>query len=176
MTSLRPAEVKFLLKLLGCGDYQGKILELTLGSKTSTAEYGRICKSLQSQGLIEYDSEITRFTIAPPGRTLLLLDTTSLPVTPDELKLLKACKGSMTPESVGSKIPENTRQQMIKGLADRRLLKITKSAIKEVWLTTKGKQFLCYEYEPSGNYALGTADLVAHYVRFLRKHLSQSAL
>lgn len=172
MTSLSPAEVKFLLKLLGCKDYEGKISELQTGAKASAAEYKRVCESLKSKELIGYSSAIARFTIARPGKTLLALDTTSLPVTPDELKVLKACKGSMTPESLGSKIPESAKQQLIESLADRKLLKITKSAIEAVWLSTKGKQFLCHEYEPSGSYSLGTADMVAHYIRFLRDHLA----
>lgn len=175
MTSLRAAEVKFLLKLLGCDDYQGKITGLSPSSKTSASERNRICESLESKGLVEYDSEIARFVIAPPGRTLLSLDTTSLPVTPDELKVLKACKGSMTPGQLGSKIPAGAKQQLIGTLADRRMLKITKSIIKEVWLTAQGMQFLRREYEPSGSYSVGTADMMANYVRFLRKGLSQTA-
>ncbi|WP_050765789.1 hypothetical protein [Synechococcus sp. PCC 7335] len=175
MTSLGAAEVKFLLKLLGCDNYQVSVSELSPSSKTSLAEYSRICESLKSKGLVNYSSEIARFTIAPPGRTLLALDTTSLPVTPDELKVLRACKGSMTPESLGSRVPDNAKQQLIRNLAERRMLKITKSVIKEVWLTTEGKQFLCHDYEPSGNYVIGTADIMAHYVRFLRENLGREA-
>lgn len=173
MTSLKAAELKFLLKLLGRDGYKGKISKLSPSSKTSAADRNRICEALSAKGLVDYMSEVARFSIAPPGTTLLGLDPTNLPVTSDELAALKACKGSMTPGKLGSKIPASSRQQIISSLADRGLLKVTKSDIKEAWLTAQGKQFLRDEYEPTGNYAPGTANMMANYVRFLRATLGQ---
>ena len=132
-------------------------------------------KSLGSQGLVEYISEVAKFAIAPPGKTLLSLDTTSLPVTPDELKLLKACKGTMTPGKLGKKVPVGDRQNLIKSLADRGMLKISKTAMKEVWLSAQGKQFLLEEYEPKGNSAVATATMLGHYISFLRDNLGGSS-
>ena len=164
--SLKAIELKFLLRLLGCEDYRGRITALNPSSKTSTAERDRVCKTLSSKGLVEYDSEVAYFKIAPPGRTLLMLDTTSLPVTPDELKVLKACKDRMTPGKLP--VPANARQQLISSLAERRMLTITKYTIKEVRLSAKGKQFLRDEYNPTGDSPVATGTMLGHYVRFLR--------
>ena len=170
-TSLKTSELKFLLKLLGCEDYRGRLVDVSPSSKTSAAERDRICQSLESKGLVGYSSDIAKFSIAPPGRTLLSLDTTSLPVTPDELKLMKACKGTMTPSQLGRGIPVGDRQTLISNLAERRMLKIIKIAVKEVWLSPRGKQFLLDEYEPIGNSPVATATMLGHYVRFLRQNL-----
>ncbi|MGB3297749.1 MAG: hypothetical protein WBA76_05725 [Phormidesmis sp.] len=173
MTSLKTIELKFLLKLLGCRDYRGKVVDLSPSSKTSAAERDRICQSLGAEGLVEYSSEIAKFSIAPPGKTLLSLDTTSLPVTPDEMKVLQACKGTMTPGKLGKQIPANERQNLIASLADRGMLKIVKNTMKEVWLSAQGKQFLINEYEPKGNSLAATATMLGNYVNFLRENLGQ---
>ncbi|MEL6552404.1 MAG: hypothetical protein AAFQ63_02910 [Cyanobacteria bacterium J06621_11] len=140
--SLTVLEQKFLLKLFHCEDQKAHISALSPNPKTPVAKRDRTCQSLSEKGLVEFDSEIHRFTLAPPGRVLLTMHTTSLPVTPDELKLLRTCKGSMTPEKLGSSVPHSTRQQMIRTLADRKLLKIIKTAITTVSLTADGKQFV----------------------------------
>ena len=177
MVSLKTVELKFLLKLLGCEGYRGKTTDLTPNSKTSTLERDRICEALSAQGIVDYDSQIGKFSLAPPGKTLLTLDTTSLPVTPDELKVLKVCqkeKGSATPGKL-SGIPADSRQALIRSLTERGMLKITKEIIKEAWLTAQGKQFLLHEFEPSGSYAsAASATMLGNYVRFLRENLGQS--
>lgn len=177
MEGLKTIELKFVLKLLGCDDYRGKITALTPNGGTKASDRDRICEKLGARGLVEYDSQIARFSLAPPGRTLLSLDTTSLPVTPDELKVLKACqraKGATTPGTV-SGVSAGDRQNLIRSLTERGMLKITKEAIKEVWLTAQGKQFLLHEYEPSGSYfAAASATMIGNYVKFLRENLDQS--
>ncbi len=174
MSSLKTIELKFLLKLLGCEGYRGKITELSPNSKTKAAERNRICEALGADEWVEYDNEISKFTIAPPGKTLLGLDTTSLPVTPDELTILKACKGSMTPSKLGKKVPVGDRQNIIRNLADRGMLKISETTIKEVRLSAKGKQRLLNEYDPSGSRPDITSTMLGNYVRFLRDNLGQS--
>ena len=172
--SLKVIELKFLLKLLGCEGYRGKIAELSPNSKTKAAERDRICQDLGSDGWVEYDSEISRFAIAPAGKTLLGLDTTSLPVTPDELNVLKACKRSMTPSELGRKVPASDRQNLIRNLTERGMLKISGTAIKEVRLSATGKQRLLNEYDPSGSRPGITTTMLGNYVRFLRENLGQS--
>jgi hypothetical protein len=170
MASLETIELKFLLKLLGCEGYRGKIVDLSPSSGTKPVERDRTCKSLGTKGLIEYESEISGFAITSAGRTLLNLDTTSLPVTPDELLALKACKGATTPGKL-ARVPKESRQQIILNLAERGMLKISKTTIKDVWLTAQGKQFLRNEYEPRGHSLVATGNMLANYVRFLRAHL-----
>ncbi len=182
MEGLKTIELKFILKLLGCDGYRGKMKALSPNSGTKATDRDRICEALGVRDLVEYDSQIERFSLQTPGKTLLSLDTTSLPVTPDELKVLKACqkkkseksKGYTTPGDV-SGVPASARQDLIRSLTERGMLKITKEAIKEVWLTAQGKQFLLHEYEPTGSYAsAASATMLGNYVRFLRENLDQS--
>jgi len=176
MESLKVIELKFLLKLLGCEGYRGKMTDLNPNSKTKASERDRICVGLGTKDIVEYDSQVARFSLAPPGRTLLGLDTTSLPVTPDELKVLQACqkaKGSTTPGTIAG-VSADSRQALIRNLTGRGMLKINKEDIKEAWLTDKGKQFLLYEYEPVGSYAsTASATMLGNYIRFLRENLGQ---
>jgi len=136
---LETIERKFLLKLFEADGYRAHLSDVKPNSRTSLAKCDRLCQSLAEKGLVEYDTEIFRFTLSAPGRMLLTLTTTSLPVTPDELKLLRACKGSMTAEKLGSCVPKEGRSQLISNLVKRKLLKVTKKAIQEVRLTEKGK-------------------------------------
>lgn len=174
MAISKTAELKFLLKLLGCENYRGKIVELKPNSSTSAADRDRICESFAGQGIVEYESQIYRISLSPPGKTLLKLDTTSLPVTPDELKILRGCQGSKGTTLVSSisSVPKDSRQDLIRNLAERGMLKIAKEAIKDVWLTVQGKQYLLYEYEPVGNSPAATGKLLSNYLRFLRENMS----
>ena len=146
-TKLRTIELKFLQKLLEQGG-RSDIANIRPNEKTPAAQRDRICKKLASLELVAYDSEVAKFTISAAGRVLLTLDTTSLPVTPDELNLLRACKGSMAPGQLSSKIPMGDRQRLIRGLADRKMIKIRSVAIKQVWMTTKGKDMLSEQLKP----------------------------
>jgi hypothetical protein len=165
--SLKAIELKFLLKLLGAEGYRSKIVDLSPSSGTKSRDRDRICESLGVKGLVEYESEIAKFVITSAGKTLLNLDTTSLPVTPDELLILKACQGATTPGKL-NKIPKESRQQLIHTLAERGMLKISKVTIQDVWLTAQGKRFLRDEYEPSGHSLVATGQMLGNYVRFLR--------
>lgn len=145
MEHLETIERKFLLKLSNEAGQCTHISHLKPNRKTPVTKCDRICRSLAEKGLVTYDSEIFRFTLSPAGRVLLTLQTTSLPVTPDELKLLRTCKGSMTPEKLGSSVPVNARQSLIAALAERKLLNIIKTEITTVSLTPTGKQLLSDE-------------------------------
>ena len=137
-SELKTIELKFLRKLLEQGG-RSEIVHLSPNEKTPVVKRDRICKKLAAQGLVDYSGDVAKFTISPAGRMLLTLDTTSLPVTPDELTLLRACRGSMAPGQLSSKIPMGDRQRLIRGLAERKMLKIRSVAIKEVWLTAQGR-------------------------------------
>ena len=173
MVKIETLELKFLLRLLGAEEYRSKISGITLNKATKAIKRDQTCEALGAKGLVEHDSEIAKFAIASPGTTLLKLDTTSLPVTPDELQILKACKGPMTPGSLGKKIPTSDRQRLLTNLAERGLIKVSKNTIKEVWLSAQGKQFLLHEYEPQGNSAIATATMLGDYVQFMRKNLGR---
>jgi hypothetical protein len=167
-------ELKFLLKLLSFPDYRAPLSKIKPNSKTSATEGERICRKLHTPELVACSYEITKFKIAPPGKALLKLDPAKLPVTLQELKILKACeKQTISPGKTG--IPEAERQTAIQSLADRGLIQVDKKdkKIKEVWLTERGKEELREKYDPSGGGNITiTKNMLADYLRFLRKSLS----
>jgi hypothetical protein len=167
-------ELKFLLKLLGFPDYRAPLSKIKPNSQTSATEGERICRKLHTRELVACSYEITKFKIASPGKALLKLDPAKVPVTPQQLKILKACeKKTITPGKTG--IPEAERQTAIQSLADRGLIQVDKKdkKIKEVWLTERGKEELREKYDPSGGGNITiTKNMLADYVRFLRKSLS----
>jgi DNA-binding MarR family transcriptional regulator len=167
-------ELKFLLKLLGSADCRAPLSKIKPNSKTSATEGERICRKLHTRELVGCSYEITKFKIASPGKALLKLDPAKLPVTPQELKILKACeKQTISPGKTG--IPEAERQTAIQSLADRGLIQVDKKdkKIKEVWLTEHGKEELREKYDPSGGGNITiTKNMLADYLRFLRKSLS----
>ncbi len=167
-------ELKFLLKLLAFANYQAPLSKITPNSKTSAVERERICRKLRDRELVDYSCEITKFRIASSGKALLKSDTDELSVTPQELKILKACeKNTITPRKTG--IPEAEQQAIIQSLEDRGLIQISKKdkKIKEVWLTERGEDCLREEYDPrgAGNLTL-TKNMLADYLRFLRNSVS----
>ncbi|MBE9062441.1 hypothetical protein [cf. Phormidesmis sp. LEGE 11477] len=172
MTSLEAIELKFLLKLLGCENYRSKISEIKPNAKTKASDRDKVCRNLGAKGLVDYDSEVAKFKLTSHGKTLLSLDTTSLPATPDELAVMRACKGVMTPGQL-RKTPAGARQQIIQDLAGRKVLSISEMTIKEVSLSAQGRQFLLEEYEPRGNSLVATATMLGSYIKFLRNNSGQ---
>jgi predicted transcriptional regulator len=169
--ALSPTDVKFLLRLLEHPpQYRCRISQIKPNAKTSASERDKACKNLCSQGLVDYEEEIVSYGITAAGQSLLNLDTSILPVTPDELILLKVAATKRATPGTASKVPANSRQRLLRQLVDRGMVKIHKTQIKEVWLTAQGKTFLCQEFTPKGTATL-TAAMVGTYVTFLRQSL-----
>ena len=167
---LTSIELKFLLQLLGRPHYRASIRKIRPNPKTSAAKRDRICLQLCSKGLVNYTDEAQQFAITPAGFTLLNLDTTSLPVTPAELWTLRSCaKRSITPQEINRKVPVNERQQMIRNLERRGLVKVTKTQIKDVWLTLPGQHYLRHDCCPKGASPVLSFNLLCDYLHFLRE-------
>jgi hypothetical protein len=167
-------ELKFLLKLLGFPGYRTPLAKITPNSKTSAAERERICRKLCDRELVDYSCEIMRFRIARIGKDILSSKIDNLPVTPQELKILKACeKETLTPGKTG--IPQTERQKFIQSLVDRGFIQVEKKdkKIKEVWLTQQGKEYLRGEYEPKGSGTITLSkNILGDYLNFLRQSSS----
>ena len=172
MASLKAIELKFLLKLLSFDDYRSKIGDVKPNSKTLVAESRRICDALVSKGYVECSREILEFVIGASGKTLLSKGAENLPIqpSPQEMKVLEAAQQKIRPSKLKS-IPSSDRQDIIKNMAERGLLEIKKTAIKEVWLNTQGQQFLKEECEPTGSWSI-TATMLGSYLNFLRTSTS----
>jgi hypothetical protein len=169
---LATIELKFLFQLLGCTNYRSPLKAIKPNPKTVDRERDGICRKLGQKGLVDFQEEIKQFAITSPGKTLLKLDTTSLPVTPDELLILKACvEQPISPQDLPQKLPEPNREPLIQALAQRGLLKLRKSEIQEVWLTAQGIVYLRDECVPRGSSGMVSFDRLGNYVEFLRTTL-----
>ena len=171
---MKTDELKFLLKLLGCPDYRAAISEIKPNSKTPAPKRDRICRDLgDDREWVACTEEVTKIKIVPPGKALLKLDSASLPITSQELKILQACEKGTIPSSQTRVTPAKTRQEIIEKLIERGLIEAAETKLKEVWLTERGKEYLAKEYDPrgAGNISL-TKNMLADYLQFLRTHLS----
>lgn len=162
-------ELKFVLKLLGEADYRAPLSKIQLNKQTKASEREKICRTLCDRSLVECSHEVTKLKIAPPGKALLKLDLAKLPVTDQELKVLRASeKEKITPGKTN--VPAAQRQVIIQSLADRGLIEL-ETKIKEVWLSDRGREYLRDEYNPKGSASI-SLDMLSNYLGFLRKSLS----
>lgn len=169
-------ELKFLLKLLGHADYRAPISKLQPNGKTTVSERDRICRRLTDREIVSHTREVKRFKIDPTGRSLLDQVTEELPLPEQQLLILKACKEkSITPGEI-KKLPSAERQNAIQELEEKGFVQIEKAQIKEVWLTSRGHDFLRNEFNPSGSSTITlTLDQLQGYLNFLRKTTGTSS-
>ncbi|NJN20627.1 MAG: hypothetical protein HC812_04785 [Leptolyngbya sp. RL_3_1] len=140
-TALSASELKLLQHLQGCPQGRADIAQLNLALKALPLT--RLCQSLRAQGWAETETTIQRFRASRTGRTLMALDTTALPLTPDQYWVLRSCRDhSITPAQIHRRVPANLRPDLIQSLADQGLVKITKSQLIAVWLTPAGQRLL----------------------------------
>lgn len=166
-------ELNFVLKLLGCPNYRAAIADVKPSMRTKSGDRDSICRRLCDRGLLDCEEEIVLLKIAPPGKALLKLNTTNLPISKAELKVLHACAElSIAPSDTGLK-PEE-RQNAMRGLVERGLAVAEKTRIADVWITEDGLAYLRDEYAPSGAALAVSLDLLTNYLRFLRKSFSHS--
>ncbi len=164
-------ELKFLLKLVGRENYQGKINELKPNSKTKISETEKICRTLCDRELVACSETITEIKIHSAGKALLQVDADNLPVTADELKILKACATKEITPGKTKVTPAEKREELITSLVERGLITATATKIEQVRLTERGKKTLLEEYNAKGTGLVLSLDLLDNYVRFLRKNL-----
>lgn len=173
-------ELKFLLKLIAKENYQGKIQELKPNSKTKISETESICRTLRDRELVTCSETIAKIKIQSAGKALLKVDVNNLPITADELKILKACATKVITPGKTKVTPPKKRQELIASLAQRGLIVSAATKIEQVRLTERGKKTLLEEYNAKGTNSVLSLDLLDNYVRFLRKNLrsglSQSSI
>ncbi|MGC8453190.1 MAG: transcription factor RcaD [Cylindrospermopsis raciborskii] len=166
-------ELKFMLKLLGYPSYRGN------WSLFRDKEKTKVCQELERREYVDYSREIVSAQILPAGKALLQIQTSQLPITAEELKVLekiaKAGKKIVTSEIKITKLKSDQKEVILKTLGERGLIK-TELKIKknqaEVWLTDRGLEFLRSEYIPNKTYNPAISlELLGNYIRFLRKNV-----
>jgi hypothetical protein len=167
------AELKFLLTLLSCSNYSSPLG--ATGFKSFTGK-PQLCKELGDRGWIEYSKEITWVKLLPAGKSLLDLDTTSLPIEAEALRMLKhlvakpAGKVKLQQITLG-KLTNAQKQAILSPLADRGFVELEWQMQRlkgSVRLTAQGLDYLREDYHPKGT-AVVSLTLLGHYVAFLRK-------
>lgn len=160
-------ELKFVLKLLGCENYRGKIEHLKPNDKTRAPQRDKICRNLTEREIVAHSRKVVRFKIQPTGERLLHEEITELPITDEQLTVLKACqKKSITPGKL--KLPAAERQTVIQDLEAKGFIKSEKVEIKEVWLTERGREYLRDEVNVSGTGTI-SLNLLQNYLNFSRR-------
>ncbi|MBW4460777.1 MAG: hypothetical protein KME47_11165 [Nodosilinea sp. WJT8-NPBG4] len=174
---LKSPELKFLLRLLKYPpDYRSPLSQIKLGeSKNPTSERNGACTSLCSKGFVEYIEEIQRYQTTAAGKTLLKSDASTLPVSasPNELALLKVAKTKAVTPGTANKVPAGDRQQLLNQLKERGLITVSKSQIKDVWLTSQGIHYLLNDCAPTSSSAKLSFSMLGDYLTFLRQFLGQ---
>ncbi|MEM6837054.1 MAG: hypothetical protein AAF609_09375 [Cyanobacteria bacterium P01_C01_bin.120] len=167
---LTSTELKGLLLLLKYPKYRATAAVLQPQLKLSARQGDRLWQRLQQWELVDFEVIVTRFGLSAVGRTLLQLDQSVLPVTPDEKYVLQSCcDRSAGPQQISAKVPPDCRQPLLAGLAQQGLIRVTQQKLENIWLTTRGKAFLRYEYEPQGDTPVISLTLLNGYLRFMRQ-------
>ncbi|MEM6713657.1 MAG: hypothetical protein AAF622_01145 [Cyanobacteria bacterium P01_C01_bin.147] len=168
---LSSPELQCLLWLLRYPSYHAPIGAEPPLSQLSAARRDRLWRQLQEKQLVDFEVVVTRFGIAAAGRTLLQLDTSVLPVTPDEKYVLQSCHDhSIHPDQICHKVPSAQRPGLIVDLAQKGLIRITQQHLGEIWLTAAGAAFLRDECAPQGETVAISWSLLSAYLAFMRQH------
>ena len=166
---LPPTELQCLLWLLRHPNYRAPAAAEPPLPQLSTTRRDRLWQQLKDKGLVDFEIIVTRFGIAAAGRTLLHLDTSVLPVTPDEKYVLQSCRDrSIHPDQICYKVPTDQRQALVADLAQQGLIRITQQRLGAIWLTSAGKAFLRDECAPQGEAPAISWTQLSAYLTFMR--------
>jgi hypothetical protein len=129
---LEPAVIE---RLAALGGHCHSVDELFSKFNCKVSQKRQICHRLQEIGLVALQEEIVRFGLSVTGKTLLKLDTSVWPVTPDQLLVLRSCaRGRIGPHQIHPRVPVNQRQGLLRQLAHQGLIVVYQTAIVEIEL------------------------------------------
>ena len=138
-----PLELAILSQLRAAGGACAALTALPVGGKWSMRRRIQACQTLQAQGWVGYDIEIAQFGLTLTGKTLLGLDLSVWPVTPDERLILRSCLGGrIGPGQIHRRVPVGDRQQLMNRLVAQGLLVSYGTAIVNLYLTPLGQDVL----------------------------------
>lgn len=170
LMDITTTELKFLLRLLAYDDYRVTLVQLKAAAGTQGWLRDRPWLRLHQLGLVDYSQEILQFGLTVAGRTLLKLDTSTLPVTPDERWILQSCQtGRITPAKIHHRVPASSHQRLLQSLAQRGLIQVYRTQMQAVWLTPEGQQYLYQDYSPEGSHPVLSLSMLGQYLRFMRQ-------
>jgi len=138
--ALTPA-AQAVLRDLHRGCQAATVADLPSLACFSRPKQAQVLAQLYQRGLLTYETIATQIGLTLQGRVLLKLDRSVLPVTPDELIVLKACRGGrLSPVQLPAKLPLYSRQPLIAQLAQAGLIQVYKTDLAQIQLTAQGRQ------------------------------------
>ncbi len=140
-TSLAPTplELAILGQLKAAGGTCEALAALPIERKSSMRQRVKACQQLQARGWLTYDYDIAQFGLTLTGKTLLKLDLSVWPVTPDELMILRSCLGGrIHPGQIHRRVSVGDRQRLLERLAVQGLIVVYGRAIANLHLTSLG--------------------------------------
>jgi len=165
-----------MLKLLAfpdhCIDWSASTLDCFKKEKN------KICQELEKREYVDYSREIVSAQILPAGKAVLQIESSQLPIAPEEIKVLQNI-GKSSQKIAVSKIKikslkSDEKNRILKILSERGLIKVEekiKRTRAKVWLTDRGLEFLRDEYIPQkGSHPVISLDMLGAYIQFLRKN------
>ncbi len=136
-------ETHILEQLQAVGGACPTLTALPIILKSSARQRNLACQSLGDRGWLTYDRDITQFGLTLTGKTLLGLDLSVWPVTPDERLILRSCLGGRVgPGQIHYRVPVGDRQRLLVGLVEQGLIVGYRSAIVRLCLTPQGMEAL----------------------------------
>lgn len=140
--------LKFLLKLLDFPDYRASLSRSFRGFK---GKY-EICQDLGRDGLVDYTREVAAVKITPPGRAILAMESSRLPISDTEGRVLQkiAKSNGIAPGKIAIQIDGRAlkvakRDAILQMFREKGLISVEtqiKRANAEVWLTPRGLECL----------------------------------
>jgi hypothetical protein len=140
-TSLAPFSLELAIfeQLKTAGGTCDNLTALPIERKSSLRQRVNACQQLQARGWLTYDHHIAQFGLTLTGKTLLTLDLSVWPVTPDELLILRSCQGGrIHPSQIHRRVPVCDRQRLLERLTEQGLIVVYKRAIANLRLTDLG--------------------------------------
>jgi hypothetical protein len=139
-------EIHILNQLQAVGGACPTLTALPIILKGSARQRNLACQRLGDRGWLTYDLDITQFGLTLTGKTLLSLDLSVWPVTPDERLILRSCLGGrIGPGQVHHRVPVGDRQRLLAGLVEQKLIVGYRSAIVRLCLTPQGNEILLFQ-------------------------------
>lgn len=136
-------ELDILGHLLAAGGTCPSLTALPTAIKGSLRKRTEACQHLRDRNWLTYDHDIAQFGLTLTGKTLLGLDTSVWPITPDQRLILRAGQGGrIGPSQIPLRVPVSDRQRLLEQLVAQGLIVVYERAIAHLHLTARGQDYL----------------------------------
>ncbi|MFQ4135004.1 hypothetical protein PGN35_001670 [Nodosilinea sp. PGN35] len=141
--ALSPLELAILGQLKAARGSCDALTALPVEGKSSMRQRVKACQQLKTRGYLTCEEDIVQFGLTLYGKTLLKLDLSVWPVTPDERLILRSCLGGrIHPGQIHRRVSVGDRQRLLERLAEQGLIVVYGRAVVNLHLTPEGSRYL----------------------------------